>query len=74
MKIRPVEAELFHADRRTGMAMVIVAFRNSASAPKYFKMNCYGDFENYSNEQIETIITRASQRSNLSAPPLRVKE
>jgi hypothetical protein len=34
MKIRPVGAELFNADRRTGMAKLIVAFRNFANAPK----------------------------------------
>jgi hypothetical protein len=34
MKIRPVEAELFHADRRTDMTKLIVAFRNFANAPK----------------------------------------
>ena len=38
MKIRPVGAELFHADgrrdRRTYMMMLIVAFRNFANAPK----------------------------------------
>jgi len=34
MKIRLVEAELFHADRRTDMTKLIVAFRNSANAPK----------------------------------------
>jgi len=37
MKIRPVGAELFHADGRTGrqtMAKVIVAFRDFANAPK----------------------------------------
>ena len=38
MKLRPVEAELFHADKRTGgrtdMTKLIVAFRNSANAPK----------------------------------------
>ena len=27
-------AELFHADRRTGMTKLIVAFRNFANAPK----------------------------------------
>jgi len=37
MKIRPVVAELFLADRRTDMTKVIVAFRNFANAPK----NCY---------------------------------
>jgi hypothetical protein len=34
MKIRPVSAELFHADGRTDMTMLIVAFRNFANAPK----------------------------------------
>ena len=33
MTIPPVEAELFHADGRTDMKLV-VAFRNSAKAPK----------------------------------------
>jgi hypothetical protein len=37
MKTRPVGAELFHADRRTVMAKLIVAFRNFANAPK---INC----------------------------------
>jgi hypothetical protein len=40
MKIRPVGAELFHADSRTDMTKLIVAFRNFANAPK-----------NYSNAQ-----------------------
>jgi hypothetical protein len=38
MKIRPVEADLFHADgqtdRETDTTKVIVAFRNFANAPK----------------------------------------
>ena len=34
MKIRPVGAELFHADGRTDMTKLTVAFRNSAKAPK----------------------------------------
>jgi len=34
-KIRPVGAELFHADRQTDITMkLIVAFRNFANAPK----------------------------------------
>jgi len=37
MVIRPVRAELFHADRRTDMTKLIVAFRNFAKAPKYIK-------------------------------------
>jgi hypothetical protein len=34
MKIRPVGAELFHADGQTGMTNIIVGFRNFAKAPK----------------------------------------
>jgi len=32
MKIRPVEAGLFHADGQTDMTKLIVAFRNFANA------------------------------------------
>jgi len=34
MKISPVGAELFHADERTDMTMLTVAFHNFANAPK----------------------------------------
>jgi len=34
MKIRPVGAELFHADRQTDITKQIVAFRYLANAPK----------------------------------------
>jgi len=34
MQIRPVGAEMFHADGRTDMTMIIVAFRNFANASK----------------------------------------
>ena len=34
IKIRLVGPELFHADRRTDMTKLIVAFRNFAKAPK----------------------------------------
>jgi len=34
MKILPVRAELFHADRRTDMTNLIAAFRNLADAPE----------------------------------------
>jgi hypothetical protein len=34
MKIRPVGAELFHADGKTDMRKLKVAFRNFANAPK----------------------------------------
>jgi hypothetical protein len=42
MKIRPVGAELFHADgqtegRRTDMRKPIVAFRNLANAPQNYR-------------------------------------
>ena len=33
IKIRPMEAELFHADRMTDMKLIVV-FRNFAKAPK----------------------------------------
>jgi hypothetical protein len=38
MKIRPVGAELFHADS-TNMTKLLVAFRNFMNAPKKFKPN-----------------------------------
>ena len=34
MKIRPVGAELFHADGRTNMTKPLVTFRNFANVPK----------------------------------------
>jgi hypothetical protein len=34
MKIGPVRAQMFHADRRTGMTMLIIAIRNFAKAPE----------------------------------------
>ena len=34
MKICPMGAELFHADRRTVMTQLIAAFRSFAKAPK----------------------------------------
>jgi hypothetical protein len=37
MKIRPVGAELFHADERTDMTKLTLPFRNFANAPK----NCW---------------------------------
>jgi len=36
MKIRPMGAEMFQADRRTDMTKLIVACRNFANAPKNF--------------------------------------
>ena len=34
MKIRPMGAVLFYADRRTDMTKLITSFRNFANAPK----------------------------------------
>jgi hypothetical protein len=39
VKIRPVDAELFCADRRTDMTKLTVGFRNSANAPNERKQN-----------------------------------
>jgi hypothetical protein len=39
MKIRPVGANLLHADRQTDIMKLIVAFRNFANAPKMFLLN-----------------------------------
>ena len=36
MKIRPLGAELFHADRRIRMTTLTVAFRNFVNAPKNY--------------------------------------
>jgi len=37
MKIRPVEADMFHADRRTDLTKLIFTFRNFANASKKWK-------------------------------------
>jgi hypothetical protein len=43
MKIRPLEAELFHADRetdrRTAMTKQIITFPNFANVPKMLEIN-----------------------------------
>jgi hypothetical protein len=36
MKVTPLAAELFHADGQTNTTKLIVAFRNSANAPKNY--------------------------------------
>ena len=41
MKMPPVGAELLHADRRTDMTKLIVAFRNFANASKMGKQKGY---------------------------------
>jgi hypothetical protein len=49
MKIRPVGAELFHVDRRTGMTKVAIAFRNFANAPRKrnTQLQCVGRMQNF---------------------------
>ena len=51
MKIRPVRVELFYADGRTSMAMLIVTFRNYANAPN--------------NAEAESEVTREEQIAGL---------
>jgi len=41
MKLRPVEAGLFHADGRTDFTKLIFAFRNFANATKKGKLQYY---------------------------------
>jgi len=43
MKIRPVEAEFFHADGQTDMTKLTVAFRNFTNAPKRPMLNTYAE-------------------------------
>jgi hypothetical protein len=42
MKICPVGAELLHADRKTGMGKIIVAFRNFSNASIMKKKSQFG--------------------------------
>ena len=37
MKVRPVGADLFHANRQKDMVMLTVAFRKIANAPENYK-------------------------------------
>jgi hypothetical protein len=48
MRIRPLEAELFHAGGQTDMMKLTVAFRNIANAPKYYQKPV-----KYSRPQVE---------------------
>jgi hypothetical protein len=43
MKIRPVEAEVFHADGQMNgdMTKLIVAFRNFTNAPKNYRLSSF---------------------------------
>jgi len=47
MKIRPMGAELFHADGRTDMTKLIAAFHNFANAPKKTKLKYPTHFGNF---------------------------
>jgi hypothetical protein len=51
MKIRPVGAELFHANGQRDMTQLIVAFRNFVNAPK----NSYSTYTNKEAEHVEWI-------------------
>jgi hypothetical protein len=51
MKVRPVGAELFHADGRTDMTKLIVALRNTANEPKNKSVNAvYGNKRRFISE------------------------
>jgi hypothetical protein len=56
MKIRRVETELFHADRQTDMTKLIVAFRNSAIAPKIIMLQCYQDIYKFARLLIHQLV------------------
>jgi len=40
MKLRPVGAELFHAEEQADKAKLIIAFRNFANVPKNTPLSC----------------------------------
>jgi hypothetical protein len=58
MKIRPVGAELFHADAETDMTKITVALRSFANAPKngYKRARSKGD--NSGRENIGVLVSR----------------
>ena len=60
MKIRPVGAELLHADGRTDMTNIIVAFRNFENAPENHLVLCTETIAVCS--QIHTYIVWAERR------------
>jgi hypothetical protein len=52
MKIRPVGAELFHADGQAGMTKLIVVFRSSVNASKNGENNVeYAQVSNFCTSQ-----------------------
>jgi hypothetical protein len=58
MKIRPVGAEVFHADGQTGMAKVRVAFRNFANAPNQIATSTTQQARHYNAVDLRTEHTR----------------
>jgi hypothetical protein len=62
MKIRPVEADLFHADGRTDIKKLTVAARNFANSPKNLtktQMHFVSKMPNfYLNPTVHTVISR----------------
>jgi hypothetical protein len=73
MKIRPVGAELYHADGRTDMTNLIVAFRSFANAPnKQSTIRNYMDFKTRGmtgrNGRRQTTLFSGSDQYLLSKP------
>ena len=58
MKIRPVGGTLFHADGRTDMTKLIVAFRNFAKAPKNEHISCRIPLYRLNGASYEYVTTR----------------
>jgi hypothetical protein len=68
MKIRQIGVELFHADGRTDMTKLIVAFRNFANAPKNLKTNhSQGVHCNLPSTPIKTSFPREQLRTTTLA-------
>jgi hypothetical protein len=55
MKIRQVEAEMFHAARRTDLTKLMIAFRNYENVSKILRPNNRTKNENYS--ETRSIVT-----------------
>jgi hypothetical protein len=70
-QIRPVGAELFHADRQTDMTKLIVAPRNFAKAPKNGYMDGMVNVER-TKQILHGAFTRAMQfaKADVSVIPL----
>jgi len=70
-KIRPVVAELFHADGQTDMTTLIVAFSNCAKAPKN-GIGMGSSMSNKTKQILHGAFTQAIQfaRADMSVIPL----